>query len=475
VPVVPATPDPAGSNLPIAVLPFERDALGFQRLHYAWAIHDLLTRELSRNSRLVARSTGSVARAMIEVGGNTDSAAKLLRVRHFITGRITTVRGRQEITVALRTVGRTDTTWRASYGDDWTIPRIIAAINRGALRAVRIPEAPATPSPLVSDGLLEAMAEGDYYLLSSTLAGADSARIVYEAALPLGPVAAPLQARLARTYVLILERGGSVPRMTTVAALARAEELAQRAVRFDSLLADAWTAQAVVSRFRDPIRFRGAIEAHARAVSQPGRSADAEHEYGVTLMRLGSDRTAEQHLRRALAIEPNRAPTLAALAELALRNQRWAESCGLGNASIAVWPYDPVAYAARARARLWLSQERDAYADVETAARFTAAPWASALRVLVDVRVNAVAAARGNAQALAVRWLAPGRMHAVRDATHLAMAFLGVGDNRRAVEALRRASPLGADFVTAMRDPALTALRADTTVRRLLRQASGEP
>jgi hypothetical protein len=55
------------------------------------------------------------------------------------------------------------------------------------------------------------------------------------------------------------------------------------------------------------------------------------------------------------------------------------------------------------------------------------------------------------------------------------MAFLGVGDNRRAVEALRRASPLGADFVTAMRDPALTALRADTTVRRLLRQASGEP
>ena len=474
--MVPAT-NFSGPNAPvaIAVLPFDWEAVGSQRRHYAWAIQELLTQQFSENARLLVRSRGTVARAMMEVGANADSAARLMRVRHFITGRITSVRGSQGIEVALMTVGRRDTTWRARFSSEWTLHRMVAAINRGALRAARIPESGgARNRPLPETAVLEAVVEGDYYLLSNTLAGADSARAAYEAVQPRAPSWAPLLARLARSYVLVLERGGKVPRMDDAAALARAQSLADQGVKADSTIGETWTARAVVARYRDPVRFQGALEAHARAVRVAPRDADAEYEYGMTLMRLGDDRSAELHLRRSLAIEPNRAPTLTALAELALRDRRWAESCGLSNASIAVWPYDPIAYATRARARLWLSQERDAYADVETAARFTAEPWVSALHVLVDVRVGDVAAARGNAQGLAARWLAPGRMHSVRNATYLAMAFAGIADRRRAVEVLRRANPLGPDFVTAMREPALASIRSDTVIRRLVRQASGQ-
>lgn len=141
----------------------------------------------------------------------------------------------------------------------------------------------------------------------------------------------------------------------------------------------------------------------------------------------------------------------------------------LSNASIGAWQYDAEAYASRANARMRMSQARDAFADAEIAAMLAPGAWVDALRVLMDVAVGDKEQATARARTMVQRWLPPGRTLSVRDAKYMALALTAVGDRRRAVESIKRARPLGADLVTALRDPALAVVRADTAVSRILR------
>jgi hypothetical protein len=130
-------------------------------------------------------------------------------------------------------------------------------------------------------------------------------------------------------------------------------------------------------------------------------------------------------------------------------------------------------YAVRARARLKVSEARDAYSDAEMAARLTANPWVGALDVLVQAGANNMEQARRASLPLAARWLLPGQVLSPRDAAYLALAFSAVRDRPRAMEALRRAKPVGADLLTALRDEGFDAYRADTTVVRIQADARG--
>jgi len=61
----------------------------------------------------------------------------------------------------------------------------------------------------------------------------------------------------------------------------------------------------------------------------------------------------------------------------------------------------------------------------------------------------------------------------VRDAEYMAAAYLTMGDQRRAIESLRRARPMGADLRTTLRSNRLSAIRSDTAVVRMLLEAEG--
>jgi tetratricopeptide (TPR) repeat protein/TolB-like protein len=453
---------------------FEREVEDARRGHVAWGLQDRITRELSRNPRLKVHSTGTIARAIQQTGGFADSAAALLGARYVLGGKVTESQGQQNVVVSLHMEGRPVPVWRGAFGADWSLRRmesaIAAAVERGVFGDVE------ETRPLrrtANDEAYDALVMGDYHLMVSTVAAADSARLQYERALRLDPGSTEAALRLARAIVVLLERGGRVPNQTPTTAMNHAATLTTQALRADSTLGDAWTIRAMVARLRDPVRFDGALAAHVRAVYLSPNDADAEHEFGMTLMRLGDDRTADVHLRRALALEPNRGNTLAALAELALRAKNWSMACAASNASIEVWGFDPLPYGVRARARLRLSQTRDAYSDAETAARLTSNPWVGALDILVQVGANNMERARRQSLPLAARWLHPGQSLAPRDAAYLALAFAAVRDRPRAVEAIRRARPAGADLVTELRDSGLDAVRSDTAIVRILSEARG--
>lgn len=144
----------------------------------------------------------------------------------------------------------------------------------------------------------------------------------------------------------------------------------------------------------------------------------------------------------------------------------------LTNASIGAWPYDPIPYAVRAQARLRLSDARNAYADAELVARMSAEAWVGGLQVLVARGASNVEVARQRSRGLTARWLATNAVLSPRDAEYLALAYLSVGDERRAVEVLRRARPVGTDLGVAIRSPGLAAVRSDTAVVRLMRETA---
>ncbi len=229
----------------------------------------------------------------------------------------------------------------------------------------------------------------------------------------------------------------------------------------------------MLARYMDPVRFAGALDAHLRAVSLDPTDSDAEHEYAVTLLRLGDQRGAETHFRRALMLTPGRPATFAMLAWMDLQASHWESACVLSNASIAAWPYDPLPYSIRAEARLHLADARDAFSDSELVGRLASGAWPDALRVLITNGASNVDEARRQIMGLTAAWLAPGSQLSIRDAEYLAIAYLAMGDERRAIEALRRARPMGADLRVALRGPRLAAIRSDTAVVRMLAESEG--
>jgi tetratricopeptide (TPR) repeat protein len=312
---------------------------------------------------------------------------------------------------------------------------------------------------------------GDAFLRSATRAGADSAAAAYGQALVLAPALPLAAAHQARAMALGLERGGAAWSQGRGGTMGRAMDLVESALAGDSTLASAWTARAILSRLTDPVRFEGAVAAHRRAIQLAPGDAEAEHEYGVTLMRLGNATEARTHFQRALDLEPSRPSTLAALAEMEHRAGRAEAACVLSNAAIAAWPFDPLPYAVRALSRLQLAETRDAFSDAEVAARLVGGAWPAALRILVTNGASDVARARQLATAMTAAWLAPGDALTVRDAEYMALAYLSSGDRRRALVTLRRARPVGADLALALGGSGFASIRTDTAFVRMLRES----
>jgi tetratricopeptide (TPR) repeat protein len=457
----------------VAVFSLQPDVDDAGRVYLSVALPDRIRQRLSLDPKIRVATEGTVSRAMSDARSRHDSAATLLDADYLVTGRLLILNNEQEVEVVLHRRGQPAPAWQATFRATTSLRSVEEAIIRGLSRALGLTgPAPVPNGWPKNDAAHDAILAGDAHLRSPSRSAADSAVFYYDKALSIEPGSAVAAARLARGSVMLLERGGEIPSYPGGAGARHINELIARALSLDSA-AEGWTIRAMLSRVIDPVRFAGALDAHLRAVTVDPRDADAEHEYGVTLMRLGDLRGAESRFRRALALSPSRAPTLAALAWIEQQGSRWAAACGLSNASIAAWPYDPVPYAVRAEARLRLSDARDAYSDAELVRRLASGAWPEALRILVTSGASNVDEARRQARSLTASWLGPGTQFSVRDAEYLAVAYLTMGDQRRAIESLRRARPMGADLRSTLRSPRLAAIRGDTAVVRMILESEG--
>jgi tetratricopeptide (TPR) repeat protein len=458
----------------VAVFPLTSEIDDIERVHLAGALADRIRQRLSAHPGLDVASEGRVARALFDAQDHRDSAAKLLKATIVISGRIVTSGSRQEVELAALRPGQPAPVWTATFRSITAPLAIENAATSGLSRAL----ASASPPPLpagwpTDDAAHEALIAGDALLRSSSTGAADSAYRRFQRVRTIDPSSAVAATRLALAAALLVDRGGAIPDAGATPAPEFARRLVSQAMAADSTSPDAWTARAILARHLDPVAFDGAIAAHERAIALDRTNARAEHEYGATLLLRGDLRGAETHLRRSLALDPARAGSLQALAEIALREGRWEAACAFSNASIGAWPYDPNSYAIRAQARLHLNDVRDAFSDAELVGRLATGAWTQAIRLLISHSAGRVDVSRRQINELTATWLAPGRLLGVRDAEYLALGYIAMGDERRAIESLKRARPVGAALGTVLRSRGLASIRTDTAVVRLLRDTAG--
>lgn len=454
----------------VAVVRFEESVTDDARLHLTWAVGDRVADALREVPGLSLESPGTVARVWMEAGGHLEAVAQRLDADYVVTGRSAMRGDAAEITIELWHAEARATRWDRTFVypelslreiEDSTFVQLVSFL--GVRAEPHRGNFPATQAAY------EAIARGDYFLGRPGAAATDSARAAYERAVGSDPSSALAKARLARSYAALLERSGRVGNLGPEWAVAAGLALADSALRLDPRLGEAWTARATLLRLRDPRRFEGALEAHEKAIALAPTDADAHHEYGETLRLLGQDQRALERFRRALSADPNRAATLRAYAELEMLARRYPSSCALINASLSANEYDPLAYALRAQVRLRLGEFRDAYADAEIAARLGGERWGEALSALVLAGAGDVERAKRETRQLANARLRGDGPLGIREARYLSAALAMTGDRDRAITALSRARPDGAEFRTALRDPMFDALRTDPRFRRLAR------
>lgn len=450
----------------VAVLEFDSRVMDESQSHLAPAITAQLRSRLATIDGVAVESRGTIERVFSASGGRVDSLLSVLADQYAVVGDVIPQRDRIDVTVRILPSNRTTPSWERVFAYPRTSLRQIGdavATEVAALAKSRVPSSRVA----MSQPAYEIMLRGDYFLAGHDQASADSARRTYERAVRADRSAALPAARVARARARFLEAAGRIDARVVGEQVLAGMAMVDAALRIDSTLAEAWTARAILLRYRNPATYAGAVNAHERAIALAPNSADAHDAYGLTLMRLGRDAAAEQQMRRALTLEPNRASALRELAELEFLRRRFGPACALTNASIGADSYDPFAYALRARVRMRLGEFRDAFSDAETAERLTTAAWGEALQLLVTANATTVDDSRLEARRVAASKLRPGAAMSVAEGTYVSLALEALGDRDDAFEALSRVQPRGVELTTALRDAGFDGMRRDARFSRV--------
>lgn len=479
--VAPAFVRPTGDRRPlILVEPFEASETQRDLQHIPWSLATRLRERLQRDPRFIVPPEGSVQRAVLATGGRVDSVARLWRADLVVRGTsVTTPLVGTTITIELRRPLGGTVVWSQRF----TSPsQPLAVIEAGALRGVVAAaldsSAPPYPRGRPTPGAVKPEADrllslATFLLRVRSLALADSARRVLERAQTIDSVSLDVAERLGEAYVTVLERGGITPPVSRDAAIRRIDALGAFLQARDARRASGYRLRAAAARLADPADLRLALQLATKATSVEPQDADAAHDLAVVLALGGETERAAAQYRRALALEPDRANSLAALGAQLLESGAYREACAYLNASIGADPYEAIPYGDRARVRMQLAQARDAYADAETAARLTPDAWTQSLALLIMASAGDLDGARPRGREMVRRYLQPGGTLSVRDAEYLAMGLLAVGDTRYAMEAMRRARPLGPPLSAALRRNGLRPLRGTAAYDSLLAMAAG--
>ncbi len=276
-----------------------------------------------------------------------------------------------------------------------------------------------------------------------TASGALEAIRGFQAALARDSAFAPAWTGLAMTYWRVYLRHLSLPGIPRDSAIKLGVIAADRALAADSGSAEAWMAQAVVSRIVDPTDVMPALRSLRRALALDSTSGPVWHQYALTLAELGDYPGALAAWRRCTAVAPAYSEGLAfrGLADYWRHAfdsaQRWADS------AVTVDPNSLLARSVAGQVAVELGDWSHARAAFDAAVRL--GDDIDQLEVLAGSAMTEARAGRRQDAARLMRRVdslarayTPAPLHT---AVYLAETYAAMGDRVRALGWLERYRP----------------------------------
>ena len=461
----------AGEHVMVAVLPFANLTGDASQEYFS----DGLTEELiSHLGHDASRDFGVIARTSVMHYKNShsgmDEIADALHVQYALEGSVR--RDAQNLRVSVELVDRHGRTlWSREYdrsgADPLAIQSEIADAISGEIRTTlgkrlaisdrKIP----TAAPAVSVGGYDFYLRGMYFLNKRNVEALKTAVSYFDQSIAKDPSYAPAYAGLSDCYALL--KGYSANASEEYAT--KAKDAAQEALRLDPNLAEAHTAMALILQNRD-WEWDAAEKEFQKAIVLNPNYATAHHWYAEHLAYRGRFDEAFAEIETARRVDPLSLIIATDRGVMLYYARRYDESLtqfesvramdpSFGRATMAIFP--AIQNKANEESLKFLEQ---GYRSSGTSAWY----WANS--AYVNGRTgNQKKAAESIAKLKALN------AEQELDPALFVVAYIGVGDNDRAVECLERALKQRSNLLTALKvDPIYDPLRQDERFKQVVRQ-----
>jgi TolB-like protein/DNA-binding winged helix-turn-helix (wHTH) protein/Tfp pilus assembly protein PilF len=463
-------PSATSSKQMLAVLPFE-NLTGDSSQEY---FSDGLTEEMiGQLGRLDPPRLGVIGRnSVMRYKTNHEPASQIgreLGVSYLLEGSVRRDAEKIRVSAELIQVGNGASVWSREYDrqleDVLSLQSEIAHEIAGEIHltldaANPTATAAAQPQTASSREAYDLYLRGLYFWNKRGQEHIERATDYFQQAVAKDPNSARAYAALANSYALVSGYAGVPPKDL----LKKADDAARRAVELDGNLAEAHVARALVAQDCD-WDWATAESEYRRAIELDANYATAHHWYGEYLGLMGRFDESRVEFERARALDPL---SLIIQADEGIALYYARDYDGAIRQLRAVLDMDPGFPRTGPLPFAYVHQSMypDAYSWLESKKWANTEPWYSATEAYLDAHTGKPDAAHAALNNLI-------RMNERRqiDPLYLAYAYVGLGDNSKALESLEKAREVHSLSLTALKvDPIYDLLRGDPRYTQLLHE-----
>jgi TolB-like protein/DNA-binding winged helix-turn-helix (wHTH) protein/Tfp pilus assembly protein PilF len=454
----------------LAVLPFE-NLTGDPTQEY---FSDGLTEEMiGQLGQLDPQHLGVIGRnSVMRYKTNhepTDEIGRELGVKYLLEGSVRRDADKVRVSAELVQVGSLASIWSREYDrqvqDVLTLQSEIAREIAGEIHLTLNASAPAAtvgshPQTAAERDAYDLYLRGLYFWNKRGVENIERATDYFQQAAAKDPHSARAYAGLANSYALVSGYAGVPPKDL----LKKADDAARRAVELDGNLAEAHVARAVVAQDCD-WDWTTAEQEYRRAIDLDANYATAHHWYGEYLGLMGRFDESRAEFERARQLDPL---SLIIQADTAVALYYAHDYDGSIRQFRKVLDLDP-GFPRTGQMPLAYVQKGmtdEAFAWIKTKQWADTAPWYWATAAYVDAHAGKMDAAHAALNSLI-------RMNERQqiDPLYLANAYVGVGENDRAITWLEKAEAAHSVSLTSLKvDPIYDPLRSDPRFATILHE-----
>jgi TolB-like protein/DNA-binding winged helix-turn-helix (wHTH) protein/Flp pilus assembly protein TadD len=300
----------------VAVLPLDEIGAGIAEEYFADGMTEELITELARRSSFRVISRTSVMQYKKNIRSLTDLGHELA-VDAVIEGTVRRSGDRVRITVKLVRTAPERLIWADAYeGDIQDVLRLQRDVAQDIARNIQTKlagqQGPRTvPYKRVDPETHEDYLRGRYFFAKRTAVAMKTAVGYFQKSIQRDPQYAPAYAGLASTYDML----GSYEVLPPANAFLPAIEFANKALKLDETLSEAYTARAIAACCYE-LNWVAADRDFQRAIALDPSSALAHHWYGEYFASVGNAERAIAEVKVARELDPLSLPLLSTLGRM---------------------------------------------------------------------------------------------------------------------------------------------------------------